>query len=99
MRDWRFHDEQLLLNTFPIDKESSNYVRQVRDALFSRVKPTPLRGGVKLAAVSVPVLEELLNFSPDIVNDPVFLHFVSGSRVRSIIHMNTAITGTLSGAF
>ncbi len=81
MSEWRFSSEQLLLDTFPIDKELKNSVRQVKQVLFSKVKPTPLQSGVKLAAVNSLVLEDLLDFSLDIVDDPEFLQFVSGGRV------------------
>ena len=33
--------DNLALRKLPIDKEADNYVRQVKDACFSKIKPTP----------------------------------------------------------
>eukprot|EP00058_Branchiostoma_floridae_P008262 XP_002593750.1 hypothetical protein BRAFLDRAFT_124471 [Branchiostoma floridae] len=55
--DWRFAEDQLLLRTFPLDPEKKNYVRQVRDAVFSVVEPTPFNTRVKLVAASDEVLQ------------------------------------------
>ena len=74
LKEWHFDDNQLILNTFPIDTEKRNFVREVRNALFSSVRPTPLKSDIKLAAFSSEVLEHILNMdSEQIKTDKEFL--------------------------
>ena len=46
----------LLSETFPLDLEKRNFIRQVKNAVFSVVHPTPFNTSVQLAAVSYDVL-------------------------------------------
>ena len=69
-----FDDYQLLLNTFSIDQEKRNFVREVRNSLFSSVKPTPLKSDIKLAALSSEVLEDILDMSEQMKRDNEFLN-------------------------
>ena len=73
LREWHLNDFQILLNTFPIDKEQRNFVREVRNVLFSSMKPTPLKSDIKLAAFSSEVLEEILDMSGQMKRDNEFL--------------------------
>ncbi|XP_070568089.1 protein adenylyltransferase SelO-like isoform X2 [Ptychodera flava] len=80
LEDWSFANS-LLLDTFPIDKEKKNYVREVKDAIFSVVLPTPLQTPVKLVAVAHPVLEDILDLHPNVTKSEYFLAFVSGNTI------------------
>ena len=73
--------DQLLLNTFPLDPVSSNYVRQVRNALFSVVKPTPFKTAVKLAGVSDHAMNNILDLDVKVAYDRQFLEVFSGNSV------------------
>ena len=74
LKEWHFDDNQILLNTFSIDKEKRNFVREVRNVLFSSVKPTPLKSEIKLAAFSSEVLEDILDMdSEQMKTDKEFL--------------------------
>ncbi|KAK3597201.1 hypothetical protein CHS0354_003705 [Potamilus streckersoni] len=78
---WRFSGYQLLASTFPIDHVTKNYVRQVRDAIFSSVKPVPLKTSPRLAAISDEVFAELLDLVPSISFSKQFVDFVAGNIV------------------
>ncbi|KAM9332486.1 protein adenylyltransferase SelO-like isoform 2-T3 [Pholidichthys leucotaenia] len=41
-----------LIETFPIDEADGNFVRTVKNCIFSKSIPTPLKGPLRLAAVS-----------------------------------------------
>ena len=56
-------------------------MREVKKAIFSAVKPTPLKGTVVLAAFSNDALTEVLNMSPAIRFTDEFTAFVSGGQV------------------
>ncbi|XP_043546473.1 protein adenylyltransferase SelO-like isoform X3 [Chiloscyllium plagiosum] len=43
---------QKLIDSFPLDPIKENYVRQVRDCIFSAVHPEPFTSAIKLVAVS-----------------------------------------------
>ena len=79
-KTWHFWQSQNL-NRFPIDPITRNYVREVRNAIFSIVKPTPLEQNVVLAAVSHGVLTEILDMHPNISKTGEFLDFVSGNKL------------------
>ncbi|KAK2179686.1 hypothetical protein NP493_477g01008 [Ridgeia piscesae] len=82
LQHWQFAPRhQLLLERFPVDKERRNYVREVKKAIFSAVKPTPLKGTVVLAAFSNDALTEVLDMSPAIRFTDEFTAFVSGGQV------------------
>lgn len=48
---WKFHETSLMLESFPIDLETRNYVRQVRRAVFSFVDSTSLRTRPSIVAL------------------------------------------------
>ena len=81
LQHWQFAPRQLLLERFPVDKEQGNYVREVKRAIFSEVKPTPLKGTLVLAAFSDDALTEILDMSPTIRFTDEFIAFVSGGHV------------------
>lgn len=87
--DWKLADQQILLSTFPIDAEKRNFVREVKDVIFSEVYPTPLKNP-KLAAVSEDALTSLLDLNISVKYSNIFTHFVSGSvilpGVRPLAH-------------
>lgn len=79
---WRFHETNLLLEAFPIDLDTRNYVRQVRKAVFSFVGPSSLRTRPSVVAVSRDVLENILDIDSNSVQESdAFLEFVSGNRL------------------
>ncbi|XP_060571213.1 protein adenylyltransferase SelO-like [Ruditapes philippinarum] len=78
--EWSFACQQMLISTFPIDKEKRNYVREVENAVFSVVYPTPLKNP-RLAAVNDDVLTTILNVDPAVKDSKAFLQFVSGNNV------------------
>lgn len=45
-----------LIEAFPVDEVGGNFVRTVKNCMFSRSIPTPLKGPLRLAAVSKVVL-------------------------------------------
>ena len=83
LNEWSFSDNQLTLNKFPIDKEKRNFVRQVKNALFSIVAPTPFKSATKLAGFSTESLKDILDMHPAIVNSSGFLGMVSGNGIMS----------------
>lgn len=79
---WQFSTSHLK-RQFPLDKELSNFVRQVRYAVFSVVKPEPLRLRPQLAAYSATVLTSILDLDPNLViTDHAFLKFVNGDLIK-----------------
>ncbi|CAJ0963720.1 unnamed protein product [Ranitomeya imitator] len=73
------------LAKLPIDSIRGNYVRKVKDCVFSRVYPTPFMSDVRLVAVSEDVLENLLDLDTSVTNTNDFLEFVSGRKSISWI--------------
>ena len=76
---WKFSES--ILNQFPIDEEKRNFVRTVRNAIFSQASPTSLRSP-KLVMVSRNALENCLelNYS-DTTSNESFCDFVSGNHL------------------
>ncbi|XP_059828031.1 protein adenylyltransferase SelO-like isoform X1 [Hypanus sabinus] len=72
---------QKLLDSFPLDPIRQNYVRQVRECIFSAVQPTPFKSLVTLVAVSKEVVEDILDLDASITVTKEFIQFVSGARV------------------
>ncbi|XP_077124541.1 protein nucleotidyltransferase YdiU-like [Ranitomeya variabilis] len=68
------------LAKLPIDSIRGNYVRKVKDCVFSGVYPTPFMSDVRLVAVSEDVLENLLDLDTSVTNTNDFLEFVSGRK-------------------
>ena len=50
--------DNLALRTLPIDPITENYVRQVKNAIFSKVKPTPLKN-VRMVVYSEKAMQLL----------------------------------------
>ncbi|XP_048467632.1 protein adenylyltransferase SelO-like isoform X2 [Rhincodon typus] len=72
---------QKLIDSFPLDPITENYVRQVRDCIFSAVHPEPFNSAVKLVAVSKEVVEDLLDLDLSITETKEFIQFVSGAQI------------------
>ncbi|KAM9386981.1 protein adenylyltransferase SelO-like [Phaethornis superciliosus] len=70
-----------LRDPFPIDVIQENYVRNVRNCIFSVVYPTPFKSRVRLVAVSKEVLENILDLDVSVKGTSDFLQFVSGREV------------------
>ncbi|KAM4792981.1 protein adenylyltransferase SelO-like isoform 2-T4 [Cyanocitta cristata] len=70
-----------LLDPFPVDVIQENYVRNVRNCIFSIVYPTPFKSRVRLVAVSKDVLENILDLDISVKGSSDFLEFVSGAKV------------------
>ncbi|XP_071966008.1 protein adenylyltransferase SelO-like [Antedon mediterranea] len=66
---------------FPIDSIDKNYVRQVKNVLFSKVQPTPLKTQTQVVAVSEDVMEKILDLDPEVAKEEFFRAFVSGNTV------------------
>ncbi|XP_069633514.1 protein adenylyltransferase SelO isoform X3 [Haliaeetus albicilla] len=77
---WPLSSESLL-DTFPVDATQENYVRNVRNCIFSVVYPTPFKSRVRLVAVSKEVLENILDLDISVKGTSDFLQFVSGGKV------------------
>ncbi|KAM6283336.1 protein adenylyltransferase SelO-like isoform 2-T2 [Porphyrio hochstetteri] len=77
---WPLSSESLL-DPFPIDVIQENYVRNVRNCIFSVVYPTPFKSRVRLVAVSKDVLENILDLDISVKGTSDFLQFVSGGKV------------------
>lgn len=73
-----------------MDQEKDNFVREVRNVLFSSVKPTALQSELKLAAVSDHVLELILDIDAEaILSDEDFLQVVykhTSNAVKNELH-------------
>ena len=78
---WDFAAQQMLVSTFPVDSVVQNYVREVKNVLFSNVKPTPLEKNPLLAAVSDDVLINIMDVDPSSTNNSKFVDFASGNDV------------------
>ncbi|XP_078090068.1 protein nucleotidyltransferase YdiU-like isoform X2 [Mustelus asterias] len=72
---------QKLIESFQLDPIKENYVRQVRDCIFSAVQPEPFKSTVKLVAVSKEVVEDLLDLDVSVTETKKFIQFVSGAWI------------------
>ncbi|XP_040404696.1 protein adenylyltransferase SelO-like [Cygnus olor] len=70
-----------LVDSFPIDPIQENYIRTVRNCIFSVVYPTPFKSKVLLVAVSKDVIENILDLHISVQGTWDFLQFVSGGKV------------------
>ncbi|XP_025957298.2 protein adenylyltransferase SelO-like isoform X2 [Dromaius novaehollandiae] len=77
---WALSSESLL-DPFPIDPIQENYVRNVRNCIFSVAYPTPFKSRVLLVAVSKEVLENILDLDVSVRERADFLQFISGEKV------------------
>ncbi|XP_074756200.1 protein nucleotidyltransferase YdiU-like isoform X2 [Athene noctua] len=80
LRAWRLSSGSLR-DSFPVDVIQENYVRNVRNCIFSIVYPTPFKSRVRLVAVSEEVLENILDLDRSVKGTSDFLQFVSGGKV------------------
>lgn len=75
-------DKSLLLQVFPVDKETRNYVRQVPGVVFSTVRPVPLKHKPYLVAISNEVITDILDLKTTSVSEsPTFVEFVAGNKI------------------
>ncbi|XP_046386615.1 protein adenylyltransferase SelO-like [Ischnura elegans] len=79
MNQWKFSASKLL--QLPLDPILENYVRQVKNAVFSIVLPTPLETEVKLIAYSDDVVKNILDLEPDVAESKDFVEFVAGNKI------------------
>uniref|UniRef100_A0A2L2Y9J1 Selenoprotein O n=1 Tax=Parasteatoda tepidariorum TaxID=114398 RepID=A0A2L2Y9J1_PARTP len=71
--------DNLALKKLPIDNEDKNYVRTVRGACFSKVKPTPVKNP-KLVALSKAALQ-LLDLSDTEIERKDLVEYFSGNKL------------------
>ncbi|CAI9563074.1 unnamed protein product [Staurois parvus] len=69
-----------VLGELPVDLIKKNYLRKVKDCIFSYIYPTPFASEVQLVAFSEDVLDGLLDLDSSVANSVDFLQFVSGSK-------------------
>ncbi|XP_034069869.1 protein adenylyltransferase SelO-like isoform X1 [Gymnodraco acuticeps] len=72
-----------LIEAFPIDEVNGNFARSVKNCIFSKSIPTPLRGPLRLAAASKDVIEGILDLDVALTHTNDFLHFASGDKLLS----------------
>ncbi|CAJ1082663.1 protein adenylyltransferase SelO-1%2C mitochondrial-like [Xyrichtys novacula] len=70
-----------LMESFPVDEVDGDFVRTVKNCIFSKSIPTPLKGPLRLAAVSKDVIEGILDLDLALTQSDDFLGFVSGSQL------------------
>ena len=71
--------DNLVLRSLPIDKELKNYVRQVPEACFSRVEPTPVENATTVAYSTNAMA--LLDLCEDQLRRDDFAEFFSGNKL------------------
>ncbi|XP_076014475.1 protein nucleotidyltransferase YdiU-like [Genypterus blacodes] len=67
-----------LQGAFPIDEVDSNFIRTVNDCIFSKSTPTPMKGPLRLAAVSKDVLDWILDLDVAVTQTDDFSQYASG---------------------
>ncbi|KAK9527528.1 hypothetical protein VZT92_014082 [Zoarces viviparus] len=70
-----------LIEAFPIDVVDGNFARSVKNCIFSKSIPTPLKGQLRLAAASKEVIEGILDLDVAVTQSDDFLHYASGGRL------------------
>ncbi|TKC48337.1 hypothetical protein EI555_016292, partial [Monodon monoceros] len=65
----------------PIDPVKENYVRKVKNCVFSIAFPTPFKSRVHLVAVSKQVLEDILDLDLSVSETDDFIQLVSGEKI------------------
>ncbi|XP_051909899.1 protein adenylyltransferase SelO-like [Hippocampus zosterae] len=70
-----------LKGAFPIDQARGNFIRSVTNCIFSEAFPTPLKGPIRLAAVSKDALEGLLDLDVAVIVSDKFRQYVSGGKL------------------
>ncbi|XP_059039871.1 protein adenylyltransferase SelO-like isoform X2 [Mustela lutreola] len=79
---WTLSSENLIA-VFPVDPVKENYVRKVKNCIFSVAFPTPFKSRVRLVAVSKEVLEDILDLDLRVSETDDFIQLVSGKRIVS----------------
>lgn len=70
-----------LLEAFPLDRVDGIFVRSVKNCIFSESDPTPLKGPLRLVAVSKEVIEGMLDLDVAVSKSEDFLQYFSGGRL------------------
>ncbi|KAI1891341.1 hypothetical protein AGOR_G00142800 [Albula goreensis] len=70
-----------LIDAFRLDEIDNNSVRTVRNCVFSVSQPTPLKGPLRLAAVSKEALEEILDLNSSVSQTEDFVQYFSGGKL------------------
>ncbi|XP_049737744.1 protein adenylyltransferase SelO-like isoform X4 [Elephas maximus indicus] len=65
----------------PVDPVKENYVRKVKNCIFSVAFPTPFKSRVRLVAVSKEVLEGILDLDLSVSETDDFIQLVSGEKI------------------
>jgi uncharacterized protein YdiU (UPF0061 family) len=78
--DWQFSHPKLM--NLPLEVMKETYVRRnIKDAIFSVVMPTPLKTKLKMVSFSEDVLISILDMDPTIAEKYEFLEFIAGNKV------------------
>nr|XP_051676931.1 protein adenylyltransferase SelO, mitochondrial isoform X1 [Oryctolagus cuniculus] len=77
---WTLSSEDLLA-VLPVDPVKENYVRKVKNCIFSIAFPTPFKSRVRLVAVSKKVLEDILDLDLSVSERDEFIQLVSGEKI------------------
>ncbi|XP_037693844.1 protein adenylyltransferase SelO-like isoform X2 [Choloepus didactylus] len=77
---WTLSSEDLIA-VLPVDPVKENYVRKVKNCIFSVVFPTPFKSRVRLVAVSKEVLEDILDLDLSVSETDDFIQLVSGEKI------------------
>lgn len=70
-----------LIEALPVDEIDGNFVRTVKNCIFSKSNPTPLRGPLRLAAVSRDAIEGILDLDVEVTRSEEFLRYASGAKL------------------
>ncbi|XP_077931385.1 protein nucleotidyltransferase YdiU-like isoform X2 [Halichoerus grypus] len=79
---WTLSSENLIA-VLPVDPVKENYVRKVKNCIFSIAFPTPFKSRVRLVAVSKEVLEDILDLDLSVSETDDFIQLVSGEKIVS----------------
>ncbi|XP_069403384.1 protein adenylyltransferase SelO-like isoform X4 [Ovis canadensis] len=77
---WTLSSENLIA-VLPTDPVKENYVRKVKNCVFSVAFPTPFQSRVRLVAVSKEVLEDILDLDLSVSETDDFIQLVSGGKI------------------
>ncbi|XP_059517170.1 protein adenylyltransferase SelO-like isoform X3 [Myotis daubentonii] len=77
---WTLSSENLIA-VLPVDPVKENYVRKVKNCVFSIAFPTPFKSRVHLVAVSKEVLEDILDLDLSVSETDDFIQLVSGKKI------------------
>ncbi|KAF3815834.1 hypothetical protein GH733_016205, partial [Mirounga leonina] len=77
---WTLSSENLIA-VLPVDPVKENYVRKVKNCIFSIAFPTPFKSRVRLVAVSKEVLEDILDLDLSVSETDDFIQLASGEKI------------------